>query len=137
MTVTRETAPPTETRVLMVLDSFNFGGAENEDPGSINILRVAYNPTPEVRINVGAIQPTFTLDDSTSSNDITFLERASVVNTVIGEYGGSDARKGIEATYLKQGEKMDWMVNVAYTTSPIGTERELPRPYGMMQNVQR
>ena len=29
MTVTRETAPPTETRVLMVLDSFNFGGAEN------------------------------------------------------------------------------------------------------------
>ncbi|HRD14605.1 MAG TPA: glycosyltransferase, partial [Mycobacterium sp.] len=29
MTVTRETASPTETRVLMVLDSFNFGGAEN------------------------------------------------------------------------------------------------------------
>ncbi|MCC6920599.1 MAG: hypothetical protein IT548_15485 [Alphaproteobacteria bacterium] len=104
---------------------FNFGGAENEDPGSINILRVAYNPTPEVRINVGAIQPTFTLDDSTSSNDITFLERASVVNTVIGEYGGSDARKGIEATYLKQGENMDWMVNVAYTTSPIGTRNQV------------
>ena len=99
---------------------FNFGGSEAEDAGSINIMRVAYNPTPEIRVNVGAIQPTFTLDDSTSSNDITFLERAAVVNALIGEFGGSDGRKGIEATYLKQGEKTDFMVNVAYTTSTIG-----------------
>jgi phosphate-selective porin OprO/OprP len=99
---------------------FNFGGSEVEDAGSINIMRVAYNPTPEIRINIGAIQPTFTLDDSTSSNDITFLERASVVNALIGEFGGSDGRKGIEATYLKQGENMDFMFNVAYTTSTIG-----------------
>lgn len=100
---------------------FNFGGSEVEDAGSINIMRVAYNPTPEIRLNLGAIQPTFTLDDSTSSNEITFLERASVVNALIGEFGGSDSRKGIEATYLKQGEKMDFMVNVAYTTSTIGS----------------
>lgn len=99
---------------------FNFGGSEAEDAGSINIMRVAYNPTPEIRVNVGAIQPTFTLDDSTSSNDITFLERAAVVNALIGEFGGSDARKGIEATYLKQGENIDYMFNIAYTTSTIG-----------------
>lgn len=99
---------------------FNFGGSEVEDAGSINIMRIAYNPTPEIRLNIGAIQPTFTLDDSTSSNDITFLERASVVNVLVGEFGGSDGRKGIEATYLKQGETMDVMFNVAYTTSTIG-----------------
>ncbi len=100
---------------------FNFGGSETEDAGTINIMRVAYNPTPEIRLNVGAIQPTFTLDDSTSSNDITFLERASVVNALIGEFGGSDARKGIEATYLKQNpDGIDFMFNVAYTTSTIG-----------------
>ncbi len=99
---------------------FNFGGSESEEAGSINIMRVAYNPTPEIRLNIGAIQPTFTLDDSTSSNDITFLERASVVNALIGEFGGSDSRKGVEATYLKQGENMDFMFNVAYTTSTIG-----------------
>ncbi len=105
---------------------YNFGGAEAEDPGAINIMRVAYNPTPEIRINVGAIQPTFTLDDSTSSNDITFLERASVVNAVIGEYGGSDGRKGIEATYLKTGlGKSDIMLNVAYTTSSIGARNQV------------
>lgn len=99
---------------------FNFGGSEAEEAGSINIMRVAYNPTPEIRLNVGAIQPTFTLDDSTSSNEITFLERAAVVNALIGEFGGSDSRKGIEATYLKQGQSADWMINVAYTTSTIG-----------------
>ncbi|BCW89768.1 Porin P [Alphaproteobacteria bacterium SO-S41] len=100
---------------------FNFGGTETEDNSAlVNIMRVAYNPTPEIRINVGAIQPTFTLDDSTSSNDITFMERAAVVNAVIAEFGGSDARKGIEATYLKQGDNMDFMFNVAYTTSTTG-----------------
>ena len=102
---------------------FNFGGSEAEEAGSINIMRVAYNPTPQVRINIGAIQPTFTLDDSTSSNDITFLERAAVVNAVIGEFGGSDSRKGVELTYLKTGlagGNGDFMINAAYTTSPIG-----------------
>ncbi len=95
---------------------FNFGGSETEEAGSINIMRVAYNPTPYLRINAGAIQPTFTLDDSTSSNDITFLERAAVVNALIGEFGGSDSRKGVEVTYLKD----DFMINAAYTTSTIG-----------------
>lgn len=99
---------------------FNFGGSETEEAGTINIMRIAYNPTPNLRINVGAIQPTFTLDDSTSSNDITFLERAAVVNALIGEFGGSDSRKGIELTYLQTGENIDYMFNVAYTTSTIG-----------------
>lgn len=101
----------------------NFGGSETEDSTvAINLMRIAYNPTPEIRVNVGAIQPTFTLDDSTSSNDITFLERSAVVNALIGEFGGSDARKGIEGTYLKQGN-IDFMFNVAYTTSSTGTAR--------------
>lgn len=103
---------------------YNFGGSENETAGSINIMRVAYNVTPFFRINVGAIQPTFTLDDSTSSNDITFLERASVINAFLGEFGGSDGRKGIEMTYLQTGTSPgnEWMVNVAYTTSVVGPE---------------
>ncbi len=101
---------------------YNFGGSETEDAGSINIMRIAYNQGP-FRLNIGAIQPTFTLDDSISSNDITFLERAAVINTTIGEFGGSDSRKGIEATYLytnPAGPGGEFMVNVAYTTSSIG-----------------
>lgn len=100
---------------------FNFGGSETEEAGSINIMRVAYNPTPDFRINIGAIQPTFTMDDSTSSNEITFLERASVVNALISEFGGSDARKGIEMTYLNKDAGL--MINAAYTTAQIGSAR--------------
>jgi phosphate-selective porin OprO/OprP len=100
---------------------YNFGGTSNESAGVIHTMRVAYNPTPEIRINIGAMQPTFTLDNSTSSNDIMFLERSAVSNALVGEFGGSDSRRGIELTYLKQGENIDYMFNVAYTNNRIGT----------------
>lgn len=102
---------------------YNFGGSAEEASGAIHTMRIAYNPTPEFRINVGAMQPTFTLDNSTSSNDIMFLERSSVTNALVEEFGGSDSRKGIELTYLKTGAsdgKIDFMLNAAYTTSRIG-----------------
>jgi len=103
---------------------YNFGGSQDEAAGAIHTMRVAYNPTPEIRINVGAMQPTFTLDNSTSSNDIMFLERSSVTNALVEEFGGSDSRKGIELTYLKQApDGIDYMFNVAYTTSRIGTRQ--------------
>lgn len=102
---------------------YNFGGSQDEGSGTIHTMRVAYNPTPEIRINIGAMQPTFTLDNSTSSNDIMFLERSAVTNALVGEFGASDSRKGIELTYLKQGENIDYMFNVAYTTSQIGTRQ--------------
>lgn len=102
---------------------YNFGGSQDEAAGAIHTMRVAFNPTPEIRINVGAMQPTFTLDNSTSSNDIMFLERSAVTNALVEEFGGSDSRKGIELTYLKQGQSTDYMFNVAYTTSRIGTRQ--------------
>ncbi len=102
---------------------YNFGGSAEEGSGAIHTMRIAYNPTPEIRINVGSIQPTFTLDNSTSSNDIMFLERSAVSNALVEEFGGSDSRKGIELTYLKTGAaggQIDFMLNTAYTTSRIG-----------------
>jgi phosphate-selective porin OprO/OprP len=102
---------------------YNFGGSSEEGSGAIHTMRIAYNPTPEFRINVGAMQPTFTLDNSTSSNDIMFLERSAVTNALVEEFGASDSRKGIELTYLKTGlggGTGDFMINAAYTTSRIG-----------------
>jgi phosphate-selective porin OprO/OprP len=102
---------------------YNFGGSSEEGSGAIHTMRIAYNPTPTFRINVGSMQPTFTLDNSTSSNDIMFLERSAVSNALVEEFGGSDSRKGIELTYLKTGMaggNGDFMINAAYTTSRIG-----------------
>ncbi len=84
----------------MVLD---FGSSGTERAGQIYLMRVAYIGIPDFTINVGAIQPKFTMDDSTSSADITFLERASIINTILDPFGGSDSRRGVEILYNKQG----------------------------------
>lgn len=84
----------------MVLD---FGSSGTERAGQIYLLRVAYIGIPDFTVNVGAIQPKFTLDDSTSSADITFLERASIINTILDPFGGSDSRRGVEILFNRQG----------------------------------
>lgn len=80
---------------------FNFGdgGGATNTGANINIARVAYVGIPHFKINVGIIQPIFTLDDATSSNDLLFLERAAVVSMLPGAFGASDSRRGVELTF--------------------------------------
>ena len=80
---------------------FDFGSSGTERAGQIYLLRVAYTGIPYFTINAGAIQPKFTMDDSTSSAEITFLERASVINTILDPFGGSDSRRGLELIYQR------------------------------------
>jgi phosphate-selective porin OprO/OprP len=80
---------------------YDFGSSGTERAGQIYLLRVAYTGIPYFMINVGAIQPKFTLEDSTSSAEITFLERASIVNTILDPFGGSDSRRGVELIYQR------------------------------------
>lgn len=80
---------------------FDFGSSGTERAGQIYLLRVAYTGIPYFTINAGAIQPKFTLDDSTSSAEITFLERASIINTILDPFGGSDSRRGVELIYQR------------------------------------
>ena len=85
----------------------DLGGANGENGNPIvNLARVAYNfgnvaypSQPHFRINVGVIQPIFTLEDTISSGALTFLERADVMNVVTGSFGGSDGRRGAELTF--------------------------------------
>lgn len=55
---------------------------------------VTYNGFKNTTIIGGILQPKFTLDDSTSSNDITFMERAPIANIVVA-IGGSTNRSGV------------------------------------------
>jgi len=48
--------------------------------GRLQEANVSYTGIPGVRIDIGALQPPFTLEDSTSANDIPFIERAAIVN---------------------------------------------------------
>jgi phosphate-selective porin OprO/OprP len=81
---------------------FDFGSSGTERAGQIYLMRLGYTGIPHVTINAGAIQPKFTLDDSTSSGDLTFMERSSIVNTLLDPYGGSDSRRGLEVRYQSE-----------------------------------
>jgi phosphate-selective porin OprO/OprP len=101
---------------------FDFGSSATERAGQIYLMRLAYTGIADVVINGGAIQPKFTLDDSTSSADLTFMERSSIVNTLLDPFGGSDSRRGIEARYQKEGVLHDGdnlLVSTAFTGERI------------------
>lgn len=101
---------------------FDFGGSGTEGNGLVNLMRVAYMPDPDFRINAGIIQPIFTYADTVSSNDITFIERASIVTIAKDAFGGDDKRRGVELTY--QHEHLLWggdnvMISTAFTGQQV------------------
>jgi phosphate-selective porin OprO/OprP len=68
----------------------------------VNLARASYtfgDAARSLRVNAGLIKPIFTLDDSTSSASLLFLERASVVNVATTGYGGGTPRPGGELTF--------------------------------------
>lgn len=78
----------------------NFGGT-NAEAAELNLARVAYVGIPNFRINVGVIQPIFTYGNTVSSGQLTFIERAEAINMATDNFGGEDARRGIEMTFQK------------------------------------
>ncbi len=99
----------------------NFGGSSSEAQGgdsNLNLARIAYTGIPDFRINVGVIQPVFTLGDTVSSGSLLFIERAEIDNIATGNFGGSDSRRGVELTYQKENLLYDGsnlIASVAYT----------------------
>lgn len=76
---------------------FNFGDSGDEKAGEIYEAALHYIGIDGVKLSIGAIQPKLTLDDSTSSNDITFMERATAANLMTG-IGAGDGRMAIGGT---------------------------------------
>ncbi|MBP7336306.1 porin [Niveispirillum sp.] len=77
---------------------FTANFADNRGGGAqIQAANIGYTGIPGWTIVAGVMQPKFTLDDSTSSNDIAFMERAPIGNIVVG-IGGSDSRTAIGVT---------------------------------------
>lgn len=114
---------------------FNFGDSGNEQNGVIYEAALHYIGIDGVKLSIGAIQPKLTLDDSTSSNDITFIERATAANLMTG-IGAGDGRMAIggagntdnffAATYYtmgsvgdtNDGDRSNILGRLAFATSP-------------------
>ncbi|MAM94542.1 MAG: hypothetical protein CMI61_07920 [Parvibaculum sp.] len=67
---------------------FNFGDSGTESNARIYEAVLAYKGIDGLQILTGATKPRMTLDDSTSSNDITFIERATAANLAISPAAG-------------------------------------------------
>jgi phosphate-selective porin OprO/OprP len=90
----------------------------------VNIARVQYNGIPNFRLNVGIIEPIQSLDGSISSGQLIFLERAEIENIAADTFGGSDSRRGVEATFQKLDIFMpgdNLIISGAYTGNRTGS----------------
>jgi phosphate-selective porin OprO/OprP len=104
---------------------FDFGGSGAESAGTVNIMRVGYTGIPNTRIHLGALQPILTMYDATSSADLTTMERAAVITTLVGNFGGDNARRGVEVTWQKENalyQGDNFMLSGAYTGERIGAD---------------
>jgi len=72
--------------------NYTFGGSGVEDVGRVKEAYIQYRgiklPAGMLKITVGAYQEPLTMEDSTSSNEILFMERASINNIVTDQLGG-------------------------------------------------
>ena len=96
------------------LVSYDFGGSGNEGGGSIKNMFIGYTGVKPLRFQIGAIQVPFTMDDSTTSNEITFIERASpvAIATSVG------AQKGRTAVGVR-GATSNIFGSLYYTKDPV------------------
>lgn len=98
----------------------DFGGTDTEGSAIINIARVGWAPAsiPGFRLHAGAIQPIMTMYDATSSAELPSIERAAVITTLVGAFGGDNGRRGVEATWQKENlfyQGDNFMISTAFT----------------------
>ncbi|MES1990405.1 MAG: porin [Pseudomonadota bacterium] len=77
--------------------NMQWGNSGDEGPARIKDLYLTYSGLKPVTFWAGAIQTPMTLDDSTSSNDITFMERSAAANLATG-LGAGDGRTSFGVT---------------------------------------
>ncbi len=85
---------------------------------------ITYVGIPYWHFNVGVIEPSFMMEGTTSSANLTWLERPEIDNIAADSFGAGDARRGIEAGWSKtdtfwQGDNVAF--DVAFTGAKTGT----------------
>ncbi|MGB3810394.1 MAG: porin [Parvibaculum sp.] len=95
--------------------TFQWGDSGNEKTSTIKDLYLSYNGIKGISIMAGAIQTPMSLDDVTSSNDITFIERATASNLATS-LGAGDGRISFGA----KGNTSDFYGSLFYTAETVG-----------------
>jgi phosphate-selective porin OprO/OprP len=91
-----------------------LGGSGTEGPTRINDTWIAYSGFAPFTIQLGAFAPLANMDDSTSAEDIAFMERASAAE-LSRSLAGADGRLGIAV----KTSRARWMSSLALTTRTV------------------
>jgi phosphate-selective porin OprO/OprP len=67
----------------------------------LNKMAITYVGIPNWHFNVGILEPSFMMEGTTSSANLTWLERPAIENIAADSFGAGDSRRGIEVGYNK------------------------------------
>jgi phosphate-selective porin OprO and OprP len=93
----------------------NFGGSGGESSGTINYAWLSYSGFKPLTFFAGAMKPSMTMDDTTSSNEIPFIERPAAVN-MAASFGAGDSR----TAFGVRGNEGNFYASLYYTGGVIG-----------------
>ena len=96
---------------------YEFGGSGQEDVGRVQDLYIQYNGIDPLHVRVGAFAPYAGYDDTISSADSLFLERASS-SDLSRQVAGADGRTGV--ALFGNGEQ--WFASLSFTGAAINTQ---------------
>jgi phosphate-selective porin OprO/OprP len=94
---------------------FDFGGSGTEGPARVNDAWIGYTGLAPFTFQLGAFSPPANMDDSTSAEDLLFLERSSA-GEISRALAAADARFGFG---VKANGKR-WMSSVTLTSRTVG-----------------
>jgi phosphate-selective porin OprO and OprP len=93
------TATTTSTAAGCAIGSIEPAG---EGDPLLNKMVITYTGIPNWHFNVGVIEPSFMMEGTTSSANLTWLERPEIENIAADSFGAGDSRRGVEIGYSKQ-----------------------------------
>ncbi|MSP41943.1 MAG: hypothetical protein EXR08_01025 [Alphaproteobacteria bacterium] len=94
---------------------FNFGGSGVESGGVVHEALISYTALKPLKIEIGTTKPPMTLDESISSNDTMFLERAAAASMAAG-FAGGDGRSSVGV----RGNTNNYFASLYYTKGLVG-----------------
>jgi phosphate-selective porin OprO/OprP len=77
-------------------------GPGGEGDPLLNKMVITYTGIPNWHFNVGIIEPSFMMEGTTSSANLTWLERPDIENIAADSFGAGDSRRGVEVGWNKQ-----------------------------------
>jgi len=94
---------------------FNFGGSGTESGGVIKDAILSYTGFKPLKIEIGAMQPPMTMDDTTSSNETTFIECGTAANLATS-FAAGEGRSSVGV----RGNTNNFYASLYYTMGLVG-----------------